>query len=345
MIDFGVPLDFRNPARWARPFEDLYRDCIEEAVLAEELGYDHVWTTEHHFSEDSWSPSVLPILAAVAARTKQIRLGTYIVIAPLNNPIRVAEDVATVDIISRGRLDLGVGPGIDPKEFGTFGVPRKQRKARMYECLEIIRRCFTEERFSFKGKYYEFPDVRMTLKPIQKPYPPLWVAAVGEKSLKDAANGGYHLAGSGPVHHQRAYDEALRQAGRNPENHHIAQLRQLYLSDNRERAWDDIEEHLHYALGWHRQLFIDAADATLQKDSQIPPLPPARELRNMQQLGFFVPAIIGTPDDAIKMIEAYRAETRVTHLVLGTQLPGLDPRKARRSMELFAKYVIPHFRA
>jgi alkanesulfonate monooxygenase SsuD/methylene tetrahydromethanopterin reductase-like flavin-dependent oxidoreductase (luciferase family) len=256
----------------------------------------------------------------------------------------VAEDVATVDIISRGRFDFGVGPGISVKEFATFGVPRKQRKARMYESLEIIRRCFTEECFSFKGRYYELLDVRMTLKPVQQPYPPLWVAAVGEKSLRQAASTGYHLAGSGPPQHQLIYDEALRQAGRNPSDYNISQLRQLYLAESRDRAWDDIEEHLHYALNWHRDLFIEAADATLQKASQIPPLPPARELRKVQHLGFFVPAIIGTPDDAIKMIEAYRNATRVTHLVLGTQLPGLDPNKARRSMELFAKEVMPHFR-
>lgn len=344
MIDFGIALEFRNPARWSRPLKDLYRDYIDEALLAEDLGFDHVWTTEHHFSADSWSPSILPILAAIAARTTVIRLGTFIVILPLNNPIRLAEDAATVDIISGGRLDLGVGPGIGVDEFNTFGVPRKQRKARMYEGLEVLGRCFTEERFSYKGKYYEFPDVRMTLKPVQKPHPPLWVAAVAEKSLREAAAGGYHLAGSGPAEHQRIYDEALRQAQRNPADYHIGQLRQMYLSDSRERAWDDIEEHLHYALGWHRQLFIEAADATLQKDSHIPPLPPAHELRNMQKLGFFVPAIIGTPDDAVEIIEAYRKETRVTHMVLIAHLPGLESRKVRHSIELFAKYVMPHFR-
>jgi alkanesulfonate monooxygenase SsuD/methylene tetrahydromethanopterin reductase-like flavin-dependent oxidoreductase (luciferase family) len=343
MIDFGLLMDFRNPARWARPLREIYRDYLDEAVLAEELGYDHVWTTEHHFSEDAWSSSVLPILAAIAARTSRIRLGTCIAVLPLNNPIRIAEDVATVDLISGGRLDFGVGPGISVKEFNTFGVPRKQRKARMYEGLEILRRCFTEDQFSFKGKYYDFPDVRMTLKPVQKPFPPLWVAAVGEKSLQQAASAGYHLAGSGMVESQRIYDAALRQAGRNPDDYHIGQLRVFYLAENRDRAWDDIEEHLHYELNWHRELFLEAADATLQKELNLPELPPVGELRKTGT-GFFVPAIVGTPDDAIRMIEAYRSETRVTHMVMWTQLPGLDPRKARRSMELFAKYVIPQFR-
>lgn len=343
MIDFGLLMDFRNPARWARPLRDIYRDYIDEAVLAEDLGFDHLWTTEHHFSDDAWSPSVMTILSAIAARTSTIRLGTCITILPLNNPIRTAEDAATVDIISNGRLDLGVGPGISVKEFNTFGVPRKQRKGRMYESLEIIRRCFREECFSHKGKYYDFPDIRMTLKPVQQPHPSLWVAAVGEKSLQQAATAGYHLAGSGPIESQRVYDAALKQAGRNPADYNISQLRVFYMAENRDRAWDDIEEHLHYELNWHRDLFLEAADATLQKQSNLPALPPAHELRKTG-MGFFVPALVGTPDDAIAMLEEYCRQTRVTHMVMWTQLPGLDPRKARRSMELFAKYVIPHFR-
>lgn len=344
LIDFGVMLNFRNPSKWDRRSPDLYRDVLEQASLAEDLGYDHIWSSEHHFSEDKWTPTPLTVLAAVAARTRRVRLGTCIAILPLYNPIRVAEDLATVDIISNGRLDIGVGPGISVKEFRTFGIPRNQRKARMYESLEIIRRCFTEECFSHKGKYYDFPEVRMTLKPVQKPHPPLWVAAVGEKSLRQAAAAGYHLAGSGPGHHQRIYDDALREFDRNPANHHISQLRQIYLAESGDWAWDDVQEHLHYALNWHRQLFIEAADATLQRDSGIPPLPPPAELRKTN-LGFFVPAIIGTPDDAIRMIDDYRKETRVTHMVLGMQLPGLDACKVRRSMELFAKYVMPHFRS
>ena len=106
-MDFGLLLAFRNPRQWARPFPELYRAHIDQAVLAEDLGYDHVWTTEHHFAEDAWSPGLLPILSAIASRTSRIRLGTFIIILPLHNPVRVAEDAATVTSSPVGASTLG----------------------------------------------------------------------------------------------------------------------------------------------------------------------------------------------------------------------------------------------
>ena len=124
-MDFGILLPFRNPVQWHAPITKIYDEHIEEAVLAEELGYDHVWTTEHHFYDDAWSPSLLPILAAIAQRTSRIRLGTFIIILPFHHPVRVAEDAATVDILSKGRLDLGLGQGYVVSEFESFRIPRR----------------------------------------------------------------------------------------------------------------------------------------------------------------------------------------------------------------------------
>jgi alkanesulfonate monooxygenase SsuD/methylene tetrahydromethanopterin reductase-like flavin-dependent oxidoreductase (luciferase family) len=196
-MDFGILLPFRNPAQWHAPITKIYDEHIEEAVLAEELGYDHVWTTEHHFYDDAWSPSLLPILAAIAQRTSRIRLGTFIIILPFHHPVRVAEDAATVDIQSKGRLDLGLGQGYVVSEFESFRIPRRERAARLEEGSELIRRCFTEENFSSSGKFYPMENVNLTPKPGQKPYPPIWIAAMAEKSVTRAARLGFHLAGSG----------------------------------------------------------------------------------------------------------------------------------------------------
>jgi len=134
-MDFGILLPFRNPAQWHAPITKIYDEHIEEAVLAEELGYDHVWTTEHHFYDDAWSPSLLPILGAIAQRTSRIRLGTFIIILPFHHPIRVAEDAATVDILSKGRLDLGLGQGYVVSEFESFRIPRRERADPIRFCL------------------------------------------------------------------------------------------------------------------------------------------------------------------------------------------------------------------
>src|SRR5215813_5681893 len=131
---------FRNSARSHLPFPDLYRKHLDLTVKAEELGYDTVWLSEHHFIEDGYSSSLLPIAAAIAARTKKIRIGTSVVLLPFQNPIRIAEDGATVDVISGGRFDFGVGAGYKAEEFESFAVDRNQRGGRTNESLEIIRR-------------------------------------------------------------------------------------------------------------------------------------------------------------------------------------------------------------
>src|SRR5271156_2308898 len=148
MLNVGLLFTFRNPTQWRVPFQDLYDAQLRQIAKSEELGYDTAWLTEHHFLEDGYSPSLLPIAAAVGARTERIRIGTFVILLPLHNALRVAEDAATVDIISKGRLDLGLGQGYRIEEFEGFDIPRKERGARLQEGAEVIRRAWTE-RFSF----------------------------------------------------------------------------------------------------------------------------------------------------------------------------------------------------
>ena len=207
---FGFMMPFQNPPRWARPYPELYREYIEQTVFAEELGYDTIWLTEHHFDDDGWSPSLLPLAAGIATRTSRIRIGTFILILPFQHALRVAEDAATVDILSNGRLDLGVGKGYRVKEFTGFGIPRDQREALLEEGLEVIRRAWTEESFSFEGKFYQLRDVRLSPRPVQQPHPPVWIGARGKKSVERAARLGCHLMGTGEFELQQFYDHALK---------------------------------------------------------------------------------------------------------------------------------------
>jgi alkanesulfonate monooxygenase SsuD/methylene tetrahydromethanopterin reductase-like flavin-dependent oxidoreductase (luciferase family) len=343
-INFGIVLLFRNPAKWRRPFAEIYRERIELAAKAEELGFDHFWTNEHHFMEDGFSPSSIAILSAVAARTTRMRIGPYVLLLPFHNPVRIAEDAATVDIISNGRLDLAVGPGSSPTEFATFGIPIKERRARMYEGLEIVRRCFSEEEFSFAGKYWNFNKVRMTPKPVQNPVP-IFVAAVGERALAEAAERGYHLAAGGTSSRSQIYSDALRRAGRDPGQFRRAALQIGHLAPTREQAWNEAEPHIHYYMTVHFAMVAQSrANDTLKLDThQDLVVPPLGELRKTGR-GPYGPAFIGTPEDVIKMIERAVKEASLTDIAFCPDLPGMDPRLIARSVELFAREVIPHFR-
>ena len=157
-LNVGLLFPFRNPPAWRKPFADFYADQLAQTRLAEDLGYDEIWLTEHHFAEDGYSPAILPIASAIAAVTKRIRIGTYLVLLPLHNAVRVAEDAATIDIISNGRFDLGVGQGYAPGEFAAYGVDRKTRAGRLEEGIEVIRGAWTKDDFSFDGRHYQLQE-------------------------------------------------------------------------------------------------------------------------------------------------------------------------------------------
>ena len=343
-MNFGFTLFFRNPPPAKVSFAELYRKEIELAVAAEELGYDTVWLTEHHFVDDGYSPSLLPIAAAIAARTKKIRIGTFVLLLPLHNALRVAEDAATVDLISNGRLDLGLGQGYRVPEFVGFNIPRNERGPRLEEGTEVIRRVWTERNVTMDGRFNKLTNVTVIPGPVQKPHPPLWLAARGPKSIGRAARNGYHFMGTGGVDQQQMYDAALKEHGRDPADFSIAQLRTVFVAAKHDKAWDDAETGAHYMMSCYGRWFVEAND--LPGDQAYGTnLPPIGKLRHSETASLFGESmLIGTPDEAIAGLEDYFARTRVTHLVAAMDLPGMDPRKVRRSMELFAKEVMPHFR-
>src|SRR5271169_6253405 len=141
----GLWYDFRNPPQWRQSSDRLYREIFDQIAWGENHGFDDVWLSEHHFIEDGYLPSILPVAAAIAARTKRIRIASGVLLMPFYNPVRLAEDIAVVDVISDGRFELGVGVGFKHEEFEGFGVPFKERGARTNQSLEIIRRALAGE--------------------------------------------------------------------------------------------------------------------------------------------------------------------------------------------------------
>ena len=176
----GVSYDFRNPPDSGVSDQYLYAEILEQVQWLDRIGADLVWFTEHHFVDDGYLPSWVPVAAAMASVTQHVRFGTDICLMPFNHPIRLAEDLAVLDNLSGGRVDLGIGMGYAPHEFRGFGLPVARRVSLMNEGIEVLQHCFAGERFSYRGKRYQFEDVKITPGYVQEGGPPLWIAAMSQ---------------------------------------------------------------------------------------------------------------------------------------------------------------------
>ena len=181
---------FGGPAGSEQLADDaaVYRDYIERVVEAEQLGFYGVYLVEHHFTGRGQVSASLSLLSHLAALTSTMRLGTAVVVVPWHNPLLLAEQAATVDVLSAGRLDLGVGKGYRDYEFTGFGIEPEQAQGRFDEAMEVVRAAWTAAgRFSHHGWYWNFEDVTVEPVPVQRPHPPLWLGAGSAASIERAA--------------------------------------------------------------------------------------------------------------------------------------------------------------
>jgi alkanesulfonate monooxygenase SsuD/methylene tetrahydromethanopterin reductase-like flavin-dependent oxidoreductase (luciferase family) len=173
---------------------DGYHDFIKYVVEAERLGFASVFLVEHHFTGFGQVSASLNLLSYLAARTEKIRLGTAVVVLPWHNPVLVAEEAATLDLLSNGRLDFGVGKGYRPYEFSGFCVPPDEATERFDEAMAVIRKAWTARgRFSHHGKLWHYDDIVVEPSPLQQPHPPFWLGAGSAQSIRRAAQDGYNL--------------------------------------------------------------------------------------------------------------------------------------------------------
>jgi alkanesulfonate monooxygenase SsuD/methylene tetrahydromethanopterin reductase-like flavin-dependent oxidoreductase (luciferase family) len=175
-MKFGLWHDFRNPPQWRRPYDVLYHENLEQIEWAEKLGFESAWLSEHHVTDDGYLPSVFPMLAAIAQRTTTMRIGSAILLGPFQHPIRFAEDVAVVDQLSGGRLEVGLGLGYREAEFEALGVPISERARRSEELIEVARRAWAGEL-----------ELTVTPPPAQQPEPPFWIGGSTAAAARRAA--------------------------------------------------------------------------------------------------------------------------------------------------------------
>jgi alkanesulfonate monooxygenase SsuD/methylene tetrahydromethanopterin reductase-like flavin-dependent oxidoreductase (luciferase family) len=184
-VKFGLYYDLRNPAHLGRAFGDFYAQIIDQVVLGESLGFDEVWISEHHFFADGYTPSPLIWAAALGGRTTRLRVGTNLLVLPLHHPLRIAEDAATISLLTGGRFDLGVGGGYREQEFRAFGRELRHRPSLLEEGIDVIRRAWRGEEMEFTGSRHEFHGV--TVAPTPEHSVPVFMGGMATPAIERAA--------------------------------------------------------------------------------------------------------------------------------------------------------------
>ena len=300
-MKYGIWHDFRNPPRWHRPYDVLYRENLDQIAWAEELGYESVWLSEHHVTDEGYLPSVFPMLAAITQRTTTMRIGTAILLGPFQHPIRFAEDVAVLDQLSRGRLEVGLGVGYRQQEFDDLGVPIAERARRTEELIEVARRVWA--------------DGSVTPPPFQQPEPPFWIGGATAAAARRAARLGAHFMPD-------AYAPAdVLELYRERHDGQVAVNPSVYVGD-----WDEVAEHFLSQYNRYREW---GGGQTLASADELP--------RDRY--------LVGPPDEVAAGIRALIERTRCDRLYFWARPPGLAIELANRSLELFAKDVIPRVEA
>lgn len=330
-MKFGYMIDFRNPPNSGIGAADFHAAMLEQAECADRVGLDSIWLTEHHFVDDGYLAAVMPAAAAVAARTKRVAIGTYVLLAPFYHPLRLAEDTAFIDVISKGRLRLGIGLGYRAEEFNGFQISIKERLGRTLETIEILKRAWTGEPFSFEGKFFRFSDAQVLPRPVSKPHPELLWGGMNAQAIRRGARLGLSFACNLGRREVEMYRAALVEFGRNPADFNIINNRIVYVADSEEQAWKDIEPAAMYQAALYGKWLAASGDG-----GESPIRPDGDRIRRN--------AVLGLPAQVANRMRQILDASPMTEMVLVTQLPGLAPAKAMRSLERFAAEVMPRLR-
>jgi alkanesulfonate monooxygenase SsuD/methylene tetrahydromethanopterin reductase-like flavin-dependent oxidoreductase (luciferase family) len=326
------------------PFQHL----LEQIDFAEQLGYESVWLTEHHFSEYG-RPGVPAIAGAAIARTSRIRVSTAVVVLPFHHPLRVAEDWAILDHISGGRVDVGIGRGNQPLEFQGMGVPLGEAEERFSEALEIIRRAWTEESFSYQGQYWSFPDVEVLPKPFTKPHPPLWQAAVSDYTVQKIIDRGINGL-IGPyltpydVLKEKYFDPWHRLLGESGRTDlRMCHNEFVYVGETEQQVKDDVRDYVMWYIRKAARIWGERDRSKVVK--QFANFTDVLEYFDTVEFDevYDKLAIFGTPDQVAEKIRWMRDEGGCDYLMNFMWFGGLSHEKAMRNMELFAQEVMPKF--
>jgi alkanesulfonate monooxygenase SsuD/methylene tetrahydromethanopterin reductase-like flavin-dependent oxidoreductase (luciferase family) len=345
-MDFGLFFLMQRDEQWSEAA--VYQSGLEQMLAAEALGYQSVWIAEHHFNDYGLCPSP-PVLASfVAARTTRLRLGMGVSLLPLHHPVDLAEELAVLDVVSGGRLDVGIGRGGTLQDYQTFQSERGDSRARVEEGIALMRHAWSGAPFDFQGHFHSAERLHVRPRPAQRPHPPLYIAANSEDSVLSAARLGLPTLSSFFVpieelqRRHRLYRELSLAAGRSEADVDALErqawgMRVVHVAADHEEALRATEAAF---MGYQRKMSVLRSEAT---GGTVPgsfdrSLLRLRAFRDYLDDGW---ALIGTPDEVRDGLQKYLDATGYQHVLLLMALPGLETSLALRSMRLFAEQVAP----
>ncbi len=307
---------------------------VEQVRAVRDAGFDLICTGQHYMAAPYQMPTSLHLLARLAPEAGEMQVASTIVLLPLHNPVDMAESVATMDAICSGRFIFGVGLGYREEEYVAFGIRRQDRVSRLLEALELMKLLWTQEEVQFDGRFYRVPKIIPTTRPIQKPYPPIWLAANNDSAIRRAGHLGYpwlinpHSTLATVKRQIDLYRIAVEESGGSLLKG-LPMLRELYVAEDEERAFRESGPYLESKFASYVSWGQDKALPVGESFSM-----PYQELAKDRFL-------IGTPEDIVSDIKRYESLLGIDCIIFRMQWPGMEHAAVMKEIELMTKYVIP----
>lgn len=332
-IRFGLAAFPQAPASWS--MADEFHGVLQEVYAARDSGFDGIFVGHHYLSSPYQMLQTIPFLARISAETAQTRIGTGILLISLLNPVDVAEQIATLDIMSGGRVIFGVGMGYRREEYDAFGVRRELKVKRFVDVLEVIRRLWTEDSVDFESEYCRLTKASLTIRPLQKPHPPIWIAANSDRAVKRVGELGYpwlanpHVPTKTLERQLKLYHDAL---GHKPVPKDIPVAKELFVADTREKALAQARPHLEEKYKTYSSWGQDKVVPTEDHFDV-----PWEELA-MDRF------VIGSPEDCIQQIDRMNKRSGFNYFIFRMRWPGMDHALSVNAIRLFGREIIGYFK-
>jgi luciferase family oxidoreductase group 1 len=340
-IKFGTFLLMQSPS--ARPSPEMYTRAVDMAQAAETLGFRNIWLAEHHFSTYGYVSRPAQLATYIAAKTTRLRVGTAVIVVPLHHPLVVAEEIATLDLLAGGRVDIGLGRGYQHYEFERLGLELDSARARWEESVDIILKALAGEPFTYDGKLFKIPETTVFPQPMQRPHPPIWVTAQSPESVEAAVRRGFNVLTGGfgvPIERmaefRRLFDRSVADM-RLPRVPEVGVQRAVYVTHNEADARAAAEE-----ARWNMRVTLSLRNhyERVERGHAIAvPAPQEPDIDDL--LDRFL--IIGTPDTCIRQLTRVQELVGISHFNCSFWFGDLEHERVLRSMHLFAREVMPAF--